>query len=892
MLFSMATHTHTCYSYPRAELLDRFGWEVFVNRMSIEMIIELSAVLLEEINIVVVSLYRPSTSKNLNDIKEFFDRLNYVLEYLCKLKTKIIICGDFNIDFKETSQDNIKELKNCLTSFGLYLTNDQITRPNPHKVNEGSCIDNIVTNLDKDSVTCSIVKTWVSDHWALHFTIKAVGSLVLKKSMARQMLYRRCMKEVNISKYKKLLGEVDWHSIYFNYSVDYKIFMFLSTLDGIVKNAFPLKLKKNKSTLPKHNKVFCPELDKLKDLCDWFYDLYNSSGLDSAKALHSKCKKHFKAKLKECRRKRNDDIILRSENKSAAMWGIINKECNTKQQASTSHQFNLCSSQINIYFIDKVNEIVSMVALRNSRNKSVDYLSYHPRPSCTFDFQLVRKVDVVNVLKNMKTSKCEDIYGFNSMMLKLATDYISEPLTNIVNSCILNSVFPDSLKLVKVVPVYKKGSKSECGSYRPISLVPVISKLFEGLMNNQIINFFESNNLFSDCQYGYRLGMGTVKATLSLYCDFLESLESKNITEARFFDLSKAFDTVSHDILLSKLSYYGFKNSACQLVSSYLKKRYQKVVFNNSESQYLPVSHGVPQGSILGPVLFIIYVNDLPNVVGPSAKGYLFADDFAVCISRAVSSNPQILDDVTVVIENWCNANLLCLNLDKTQDLLVTYNYGVDCSDRELCNFLGFNLDSKLNWFSHIDKIASKLNKGIFMLRKLRTVVSLEVLKLVYFAHIHSHLAYGTLMWGSKKYSIKLFKLQKRAIRLLCGLPSRSHCRESFKQVQIMTLPALYIYHCLNFVKHNYSKFIEHNMCHNYNTRGKSNLISNFCNYTRTQQSFIHVSVKLYNALPQKARDLQPSIFKNKLKQFLKDNPIYDANEFYTLVHNSQMTII
>lgn len=172
------------------------------------------------------------------------------------------------------------------------------------------------------------------------------------------------------------------------------------------------------------------------------------------------------------------------------------------------------------------------------------------------------------------------------------------------------------------------------------------------------------------------------------------------------------------------------------------------------------------------------------------------------------------------------------------------------------------------------------------MIRKLRKIVSLDVLKIVYFAHIHSHLSYGTLMWGAQTYSIKLFRLQKKGIRLMSGIPPRGHCREIFKYLRIMTVPALFIYQCLIYVKENYCNFPKHNMCHSYNTRGKENIMTSFYCYTSTLKSFLHVSIKLFNSLPIKIKYLELDRFKTKLKDFLSHHPIYETSEFYEIVKN------
>ena len=324
------------------------------------------------------------------------------------------------------------------------------------------------------------------------------------------------------------------------------------------------------------------------------------------------------------------------------------------------------------------------------------------------------------------------------------------------------------------------------------------------------------------------------------------------------------------------MEYYGLENSAVELLKSYLHNRYQKVSCNGKESEFLNVPHGVPQGSILGPLLFIIYINDLPCVVGPSAKGYLFADDFVVCTSNNQYDVPY---NITMEVEDWCNANLLCLNRDKIDDLKVCLR--VSNSELEHVNFLGFTLDSKLSWNKHIDKISNKMSKGAFMLRKLRTVVGLKVLKLVYFAHIHSHLSYGALLWGNQKYSIKLFRIQKKAVRLMCGLPQRSNCINSFKDLQIMTLPNLFVFQCVLYIKENYSQYTEHGTCHEYYTRGRDNLMVTYCRLAKTHKSFTNISVKLFNSIPFEIRKLPMNKFELTMKQFMLDNPIYKIYEFY-----------
>ena len=200
------------------------------------------------------------------------------------------------------------------------------------------------------------------------------------------------------------------------------------------------------------------------------------------------------------------------------MWEVIKRE--SKSNIKSVQISNvLTPDKFNHFFIDKINSLVSSVASANSSKDYLHFLYSLPRPSCSFSFKLVNVIEVEHVIRNMKTSKCEDVYGLNSIMLKLGIDSLSVALTHVINSCILESVFPAVLKLVKVIPIHKKGSISDYNSFRPISLVPLVSKIFEKVLNNQLMKYFEDNNLFNESQYGYRMGMGTVKATMALYAN-------------------------------------------------------------------------------------------------------------------------------------------------------------------------------------------------------------------------------------------------------------------------------------------------------------------------------------------------------------------------------------
>ena len=321
--------------------------------------------------------------------------------------------------------------------------------------------------------------------------------------------------------------------------------------------------------------------------------------------------------------------------------------------------------------------------------------------------------EIIDNLGNKFSSGDDDI---SNVLVKLSSNVTIPYLTQIINLSFEEGIFPDDLKKAKVIPLHNDGSKLDENNYRPISLLIVWSKIIERALFIRIYAYMEYHNLFFNRQFGFRTKHSTIDALVELVEKI--RINCRNVKAISFYlDLKKAFDTIEHDILLKKLENTGIRGPALSWVTTYLKGRQQRVNVNGACSSWKSIVCGVPQGSILGPLLFLIYINDLP-LVCKSLDVILFADDTNL---TAINKDDNSVQEDLQSINNWLIANKLILNMDKVVQMNITNKSSAsksvfkfdDVSNevRNLCKYLGIYVDSKLSFQSHIEYIKKRLSK-------------------------------------------------------------------------------------------------------------------------------------------------------------------------------------
>lgn len=846
----------------------------------------------------ILCVYR-SPSGNINN---FISKLESVLFKLSKGTRKIILCGDFNINFLLNNNDKMN-LLDMLNTFNLRQT---VTFPTRITTNTATLIDNIFVNgsMFELTKTCALING-LSDHDGQIIYLSFANKLITQNKMCKRV---RDLSHINISYFKQCLLTQDWIPVLEETNSDNKFNLFHSIFIRLFENCFPVKSvnlnnKVTKTWITTGIKVSCKRKRELFEMCRNSNDLLLN--------IHYKryCK-ILKRVIVQAKRIEIDKQILKSENKVKTTWNIVKKELgkdsNYNNNTITLKSVNngkICKPELvadtfNKYFISVVDSL-----LINDSTKNINEYLYEIKDGAIPDIQATLTVprEIEYIIKSLKPKKSHGFDGVPSLILQSCAELISIPLSDICNCMLITGVFPDRLKTAIIKPIYKKDDRESERNYRPISLLSVFAKVLEKVIYGRLIKHLDQHNILSPSQFGFRKGLSTISAAYHLTTNILSKINNKHNVLGLFCDLSKAFDCINHEVLSKKLQLYGINENYASLIKTYLENRKQKVavydihtgrdIVSNSGS----IRHGVPQGSILGPLLFLLYINDLPDYLGTDTTTVLFADDTSILISeRSQEELENKSNEILCKLTKWFSMHNLILNSDKTNCIRFTtknkeiteinLNY-LDNSIQNVTSvkFLGFELDNKLNWKAHIHLIIKKLSSACYSLRCLSQLAAKKTLKSVYYAYFHSIMSYGIIFWGFSTDAKKVFLLQKRAIRTICNKQPKESCRKSFIEEGILTLIGQFIFKALSYISQNLTQFQMNQDVHRYKTRNNTNIHVPYTYLTTVQKGSFSTLAKIFNTLPNYYKKLcisNPSQFRANMKKFLLNNSFYTFDEY------------
>ena len=765
-------------------------------------------------NIIVGCVYKHHTI----DPKEFENLFLPTLQKANKEKKPVLIAGDFNIDLLKLNTDTFtSEYFDQLTNINFMPL---ITLPTRIASKSKTLIDNILFNQFSHGIISGNINVSISDH-SPQFAI--IPFQTKKNKTKNKEIFVRNFRDTDQNTINNTFQSMDW-----NFSnqgspesnVNQDLSEFLDKSNKAINNLFPYRKLSNKEIKLKHNPWINNHILKEIKVRDKLYCKHK-------KAMDILGKGELALQLKNQKNKVNNLIRLSKKQyfsnyfqehstNAKKLWEGVNKIIASKSKSSSAincleinddnnNKTNITNPKQISNFANKYYTNIAGDILKKRKYKGNKHFKQFLKNPNTIKF-LINQTDpqeVEDIIKDFDTSKGVGPNSIPPKILKKISHLISKPLSEIFNKSFSTGIFPDLLKISKINPIHKKDSKLLISNYRPISLLSNLNKIIEKLMFKRLYAFLEQYKCIYDLQFGFRKNHSTNHAIISIVQKIQDAIKNKKIAIGVFIDLQKAFDTVNHSILLEKLNHYGITGISNTWFKSYLTDRQQFVSISGKNSDFTTTEHGVPQGSVLGPLLFLIYINDLHQCIHNS-NSFHFADDTNLLyIPPNNIRNKNIVRRLNIDLKSlntWLMANKISLNSSKTElivfrkknvpipNLKIKLN-GVSLKPKGEIKYLGITIDEHLTFKSHINIMNAKLKRANNLLALSRHYLPSNLLKQIYYSQFHSHLAYGCQVWGRIPASISQTTiLQKKAVRLMSFSHRDATSSPIFKDLKILKL--------------------------------------------------------------------------------------------------------
>lgn len=693
---------------------------------------------------------------------------------------EIILLGDFNKDLM--TERSTRDWLNFTLSLGL---TQLIESPTRVCTTSKTLIDHIYSDNPQNIIWTVVPQIGLSDHYPIFCSRKVNHK---HKKTSHLTIKYRSFKNFNEQDFFEDLNNVDFSNVMSILDVNDALTQFMKLFSSVINKHVPLRqhrVKRQQQPNWLNSEILdaMKERDKCKIRNDWnSYKFYRNK---------VSCLIHYS------KRASYEQKITEGQNDPSSIWKIFKefKSPNQGKDPITSLNIDGCdivepeiiSNEFNSFFTNIAAKLKEDIPLSDFDSVKQFVRSRVPEPMF-FNIPLIDKENVKKMLLNLDHTKSTGLDDIGARFLKMSASYIYPIIHHVLNLSISQNTFPNVWKLAKVNPLFKAGSRFDVNNYRPISILPILSKLLERHTHDSFMSYLNHYNLLTNTQSGFRKGHSCETALVNIVDKWLKALNDGYVVGAVMVDFKKAFDLVDHNILLQKLRVYKCSEKTIQWFKSYMIDRKQCVSLNGVLSSKQNITCGVPQGSILGPLLFLIFINDLPlSISADINRTDMYADDTTIhSINKSVEIVQKNLQACLSNLEKWCKFNGMLLNTDKTKVLLIAtphkkarlQNPSLFLTFKEIplktskCEkLLGVYIDDNLKWDEHINKLRRKLASNIWLLSKIKWYVPFKARVLFYNAYIQPHLDFCNIVWGGscKTHLQKLFILQKRACKLIFG---------------------------------------------------------------------------------------------------------------------------
>ena len=704
----------------------------------------------------------------------------------------VVICGDFNLNMLEVGLPGpMCDFNNLMISFGM---KNYITLPTyiiPKKTVATSVIDHVWSNVSTP-VWSYVVSPPLSDHLSCVavFDIKipvTLNKVEFRDKSVNKQQYFNCMIEDEYFDYNSPIADAEICVKHFD-----------GWFQNITNKYFPVK-KKFISTKRLNSPWLTTRLIKCIRNKHWLFQKFKQN-IITYEMYQMYCKL-LKLTLmmaeQNCYRNRFRD----ARGNSSKCWKILNTMLGKNVKDNTKEFLinNELTKDSQIIadsfggFFHSVPNIVKQGIIKPNADL-LNCVSINARSMFLFP---AKEKEIEGIIKSLKSSN--EKFEWSTFVLKLGVTYFARIIKKLFNQCIRESVYPSILKIARITPIFKKGRRALIENYRPISVLPVLNKIFEKLIFKRLDFFVESTNVLSDCQHGFRKGRSTDTASLELIRCILPAFKEGSYALCVFLDQSKAFDLVEHALLLEKLNRLGVRGPCLELMKSYLSDRTFYVAYESKKSNCFALDSSVPQGSVGGPILFNLYSNDLTSYI-KDLDIVLYADDSVfILVGSNITTLFETMNQKLSQLDVWCRFNGLHINAEKTKYMIftnkqeITTNLQLKINNREIelvesIKYLGLVFDHKLNFGTQIDSLYKRLTRCCGITYRISDNFTPEIAKTYYYSYTYSLLCYGIAVYGGNLInSFKISKFQKCQDKIILTLFQKHYTCNSLNELYQVT---------------------------------------------------------------------------------------------------------